>query len=244
MPWRPISLLWPIALVLTACATCDDRVEDAYIQIMYEVTGLRSTGRPIDELRSDLGIALRSCNLPQTRLESIAIDGLNESALAHLAILADDLDLLARAVEELPSEDDDPSALPIGLSLDAAAYGSERVMQFLVEHGYDVDIADPVTGETPLMASIGRSERDLRVSQLLISLGADVDARSNQDGIQWDAASVAIDEGAVEALRLLLDAGADPLANPENVRLLQERRSMEIESVFEAAGVRAQIPRD
>ena len=104
----------------------------------------------------------------------------------------------------------------------AAFHGHWRLCEFLIEHGADVNAADPLTGETPLHAALctrHRQAHDL-VVRVLLAHGADPNAvtrpSADTDGFMRDSRTKgetplhrAAAFGSEETVDLLLGAGAD-----------------------------------
>jgi uncharacterized protein len=111
----------------------------------------------------------------------------------------------------------------------ASFHGHWRLCKFLLEHGADVNWADPVSGETPLHAALCKTDRVVydRVLKVLLSAGANPNARTNNgaetQGFMRDCRTKgetplhrAAAFGEEETIKLLLDAGAQIDAKDAN----------------------------
>ena len=90
--------------------------------------------------------------------------------------------------------------------------------QLLIEHNAYVNISDPISGRTPLMAALALSNVDasLKFSKLLLSAGSDVNAL---DFNRITPLHIAIDRqnASLEIIKLLLEFGAYQTINHENL---------------------------
>jgi uncharacterized protein len=86
-----------------------------------------------------------------------------------------------------------------------------KIAQYLLDHGANVNGADPLSGSTPLMEYVmsfqGSDNEAPAVLKQLLDKGADVNARSDSGStaLRW-----AVVVGKREMAQALLDAGADP----------------------------------
>ncbi|EAY06523.1 ankyrin repeat protein, putative [Trichomonas vaginalis G3] len=98
----------------------------------------------------------------------------------------------------------------------AAEYGNLRLVERLVEHGFDIEIKNN-NGDTPLIWASYYGH--LEVVQYLISVGADKEAKNNNG----DTALIwASRDGHLEVVQYLISVGADKEAkdNSENTPLI------------------------
>jgi len=91
-----------------------------------------------------------------------------------------------------------------------AYYGHEDIVEFLLNHGADVDSLSPSTNDTPLLSAVFRDH--LSVAKLLIAHGASLNAKD----IDGDTALHLAVEGAVEMVELLCSHGADVYAKNDD----------------------------
>ena len=105
--------------------------------------------------------------------------------------------LAAGADPEMPAGDDLPAVLLV------ARGGDSELLRLLLEYHVNVNRADPMTGNTPLMLAANRGA--IRLVALLINAGADVNLRA-KDG--WTALEAARMVGDTEIEGLLKEAGA------------------------------------
>jgi len=116
------------------------------------------------------------------------------------------------------------ASLGENLGLNGAVYhGHWQLVQFLVEHGADADLAAADTGETPLHSALCKPNRlaDERVVKVLLANGADP-TRATRESVETGAfmrdcrtrGETPLHRAAAFAsetiLQLLLDAGARP----------------------------------
>ena len=126
------------------------------------------------------------------------------------------------AIRFLLANGESLTTLGDNLGLDGAAFhGHWQLCQFLIEHGADVNHAEPVTGETPLHAALCKANRPVfdLVLKVLLAGGANPncatkagaetecfmrDCRTKAETPLHRAAAF----GTERAIQLLLDAGA------------------------------------
>ena len=84
--------------------------------------------------------------------------------------------------------------------------GSLRLLQLLLEHGADVNQANPKTNETPLLAACSNNRMDM--VEFLLAHGADVNAAGDHHVTPLLLACISTNASLVECL---LKHGADPL---------------------------------
>ena len=113
----------------------------------------------------------------------------------------------AAMVERLLRAGADPNASPRGDSplMIAARTGDVETVKMLLAHRADVNVNEPVRGQTALMWAV--AEAHAGVAKALIDNGADVHARSTSG---FSPLIFAVRKGDSESVRLLLAAGASP----------------------------------
>lgn len=126
-------------------------------------------------------------------------------------------------IKFLVSNGESLTSLGENLDLNGAAFhGHERLCQFLIENGADVNQPLPDTGETPLHAAISKTNRLVfdPVVRLLLAQGADPN-RATKPGIETGSfmrdcrtkgetpLHRAAAFGSENTIQLLLDAGAN-----------------------------------
>jgi ankyrin repeat protein len=162
--------------------------------------------------RTELVFDLLAAGLPPDHKDDSGV-----SLIRHCAYFGD-----VSAIRFLLSQGESLSSLGDNFGLSAASFhGHWRFCKFLLEHGANVNHPDPDTGETPLHASLCKTDRMAydRVLVVLLSHGANPnvatkpgvetgcfmrDCRTKGETPLHRAAAF----GEVETIRLLLDAGA------------------------------------
>lgn len=102
----------------------------------------------------------------------------------------------------------------------AVRYGTPEIIEYLVDHGANVDVTDDITNETPLIAAAGMGNR--AAAEVLIKKGANVNAVSKFGGSPLTSAAYF---GRYEVVKLLIEKGAD-LARDGGAAYLQCAKGM------------------
>jgi ankyrin repeat protein len=126
------------------------------------------------------------------------------------------------AIRHLMSGGASLDGLGKNLDLNAAVFhGHWKLCEFLIEHGADVNLALPDTGETPLHSALCKADNPVynHVLKVLLANGADPN-RATKVGVETDSFMRDIRTkgetplhraaafGDAEAIQMLLDAGA------------------------------------
>jgi len=102
---------------------------------------------------------------------------------------------------------------------DVAIYADLHSIQVLLDHGADVNAADPL-GRTPLMYAARSDAPSAEVVKLLLERGADVnmkDAHANAGDVGWTALDMAKQNGNTAVVAMLEKAGAKSGGMPREV---------------------------
>ena len=102
---------------------------------------------------------------------------------------------------------------------DVAIYADLHSVQVLLDHGADLNAADPL-GRTPLMYAARSDAPSAEVVKLLLKRGADVNAKdghANAGDMGWTALDMAKQNGNTAVITVLEKAGAKPGGMPREV---------------------------
>ncbi|MFZ3126797.1 MAG: ankyrin repeat domain-containing protein [Rhodoferax sp.] len=106
------------------------------------------------------------------------------------------------------------NAFGVSLFVSACTLAPISTIKLLLANGANVDLQNPLNGQTPLMLVIRRFG-DIQASKTILAMGADVNARS-KDGWTAFMDAVSAPNNALEIATLLIEAGAKIDAKTEN----------------------------